>query len=424
LDRLNEIIETLRASRTTEQARDNLMKNFGLSQVQAQAILEMQLRRLAGLERQRIIDEYTEIIKTIASLEDLLANPKKIDYTIKDEAADLKKKYGDPRRTEIYGEEVTAFGVEDLIPHQTMVVTLSRKGYIKRTPADTYHTQHRGGKGVMGMTTREADAVQHLAVADTHDSLLFFTNRGKVYHLKGHELPLDSSRTARGVPLSNLVSMDEKETITAVVAVAEFKESEFLVMATRLGEVKRTVLKEFAAVRSNGLVAMDLAKADELIGACLSTKEDDMILVSTQGKALRFKVGPLRTASRASGGVRGIRLVPGDKVVSMDIVRPEDHLLTITAGGFGKRTPLKSYPSQGRGGGGVMTFRITPKSGKLIAARVVSKEDDLMFISTEGQVTRQKVQGIPSHGRNTQGVGVMKMDPGDSVAAVACCVID
>jgi DNA gyrase subunit A len=420
LDHLDEVIATIRRSQTVEAARTNLMNHFGLSQIQAQAILEMQLRRLAALERKKIIDEYTEVLKTIAYLEDLLANPKKIDFLIKDEIGELKSKYGDPRRTEISDEEIRDFSEEELIPKQPMVVTLSNRGYIKRVAPDTYRQQHRGGRGIIGMETKEADTVRQLLVTSTHHNLLFFTDRGRVFQLKCYDIPRESSRTAKGLPVVNLLSIETKERVTAVVAITSFSEDKFLVIATVKGEVKKTSLAEFSSVRSSGLIAMDLEQGDELISARLAGADDQVILVTEGGQSIKFAVSALRAASRTSGGVRGIRLVAGDRVVAMDITDPEAYLFAISANGFGKRTQLKAYPLQARGGSGVLTFKVIPKTGKVVGASVVHPHQGLMLISAKGIVIRTTLDDIPSLGRDTQGVSVMKVEPGDKVASFSC----
>ncbi|MFH1486893.1 MAG: DNA gyrase subunit A [Chloroflexota bacterium] len=420
LDRLDEVIATIRKSSTAEAARTNLMRGFELSQVQAQAILDMQLRRLAALERQKVMDEYAETLKTIAYLEDLLANPKKILFLVKEEVDQLRSKYGDARRSEISEQEAKVFEEEDLVAHQEVVITLSNRGYVKRIPRDTYRVQHRGGKGVTGMVTREADVVQHLLVADTHDSLYFFSDRGKVYHLRCYDIPADSSRTTKGKPLINLISQDQKESITAVVSVRQPTRGEFIVMATRKGEVKKTAIDRFASVRANGLIAMDLEKADELVAAKLVEDKDDVVLVTRQGQAIRFSVSDLRTASRTSGGVRGIRLAAGDSVVGMDVVVPNAYLLAVSSRGFGKITPLTAYPVYRRGGMGVRTLRITSKTGEVVAAQAVFATEELIIISAEGHVIRMPIAGIPRQGRIVQGVSLMRLNEGDSVVSVAC----
>ncbi|MGD9394527.1 MAG: DNA gyrase subunit A, partial [Dehalococcoidia bacterium] len=334
LDNIDKIIATIKKSATAEAARKALMEGFGLTQIQAQAILDMQLRRLANLERKKIADEYAELVKTIGYLEDLLANPKRILLLIQEEVTKLKDNFGDERRTEISEEEITEFGEEDLIPHQRVVVTLSKRGFVKRVASRSYRSQHRGGRGIIGMVTREADAVRLLVVADTHDHLLFFTNRGRVFYLKCYEIPSDSSRVAKGTAVINLFSVTEGEWVTAMVALPDFEPNSYLLMATRLGEVKKTTADKFAAVRSSGLIAMDLEKGDELVAARLATDKDDMLLVTQEGQSIRFAVSTLRDASRTSGGVRGIRLSASDQVVAMDVMQPDGYVLVTTSGGF------------------------------------------------------------------------------------------
>jgi len=426
LDHIDEVIATIRKSETAETARRNLMTGFSLSQVQAQAILDMQLRRLANLERRKIIDEYTEVIRTIAYLEDLLANPKKMFLLIKEEVDELKSKYSDPRRTEISEEGVVEFNEEDLVPHQRVVVTLSERGFIKRVPSRSYKPQHRGGRGIIGMVTREADAVRLLALADTHDNLLLFTNRGKVFCLRCYEIPSESSRTAKGMAVVNLFPITEGERVTAMVVVTDFSPDAYLLMATCRGEIKKTALDRFASVRSSGLIAVDLEEGDELVSASLATDRDDVILITQKGQSIRFAVSSLRATSRTSGGVCGIRLMPGDQVVGMDIAYPDKFLLVVTTGGFGKLTPVGDYPRQHRAGSGVRTFKLIEKTDDIAGARLVSLSQQAMIISAEGIVIRTPVkeqdprQGITIQGRSTQGVRLMRLAHSDKVVAIAC----
>jgi DNA gyrase subunit A len=405
LDNIDKVIATIKKAETVEVARRELMSGFGLSQAQAQAILDMQLRRLANLERKKLLDEYAELLKTISYLEDLLANPRRILVLIKEEVSQLKSRFGDPRRTEISEEEVTEFREEDLIPHQRVVVTLSKRGFVKRVPSRSYRSQHRGGKGIIGMVTREADAVRLLVVADTHDNLLFFTNRGRVFHLKCYEIPADSTRLAKGIALINLFSIADNERVTAMVALPDFKPGAYLLMATSLGEVKKTMVDKFAAVRSSGLISMDLEPGDELVAARLATDKDDVLLVTEGGQSIRFAVAELRAVSRTSGGVRGIRLGSDDRVVAMDIMRPESYVLAVTSGGFGK---------------------LTEKSGRIAASEVVSLSQQAMIVTAEGIVIQTPVkekdprQGITVQGRSTQGVKLQELDAGDRVVAIAC----
>jgi DNA gyrase subunit A len=426
LDNIDKIIATIKKAATAETARRDLMDGFGLSQAQAQAILDMQLRRLANLERKKLLDEYAELLKTISYLEDLLATPRRILTLINEEVGELKTKFGDERRTEISEEEITEFREEDLIPHQRVVVTLSKRGFVKRVASPSYRSQHRGGKGIIGMVTREADAVRLLVVADTHDNLFFFTNRGRVFHLKCHEIPADSTRLAKGTALVNLFSITENERVTAMVALADFKPGAYLLMATSGGEIKKTMVDKFAAVRSSGLIAMDLEPGDELVAARLAGDKDDVLLVTELGQSIRFAISELRGVSRTSGGVRAIRLGADDRVVAMDVMHPDDYVLTVTGGGYGKLTPVDGYPKQHRAGGGVRTFKLTEKSGRVAASAVVSLKQQVMIISAEGIVIQTPVkekdprQGITVQGRSTQGVKLQELEPGDRVVAIAC----
>ncbi|MFH1652275.1 MAG: DNA gyrase subunit A [Chloroflexota bacterium] len=424
LDNIDKIIATIRRSETPEAARKNLISDFELSQVQAQAILDMQLRRLANLERQKILDEYAEIVKKIAYLEDLLGNPRRILVVIQQEIKEIREQYADERRTQILEQGVMEFSEEDLIPHQRVVVTLSERGFIKRIPSKTYTPQHRGGRGIIGVTTRETDTVRVLTVADTHDDLYFFTNHGKVFRIKCHEIPGDSSRTAKGTAVINLFPVSENERVTAMVAVTAFTPGYFLLMATSGGEIKKTAVENFSSVRSSGLIAMDLEPRDELVAAVLAQDSDDVVMVTRRAQSIRFAVGKLRASSRTSGGVRAIRLAEGDKVVSMDRVIPDGYLLVVTENGSGKLSPLDQYPRQQRAGGGVITFKMVDKTGRVAAAKVVGLKEELMIISALGIVTRTPVrekdprQGITIMGRGTQGVRLMRLDAGDKLVAI------
>ena len=426
LDNIDKVIATIRKAETAEIARRDLMTGFDLTQVQAQAILDMQLRRLANLERRKILDEYAEVVKNIAYLEDLLANPRRILLLIREEVNGLKSKYGDSRRTEIVEQGVMEFSEEDLIPHQRVVVTLSKRGFIKRIPSKTYKPQHRGGKGIIGMVTREADAVRLLTVADTHDSLLFFTNRGKVFSLRCHELPADITRTAKGMAIINLFPVVAEERVTAMETVTNFTSGTYLLMVTRCGKIKKTAIGSFASVRSSGLIAVDLEQEDELVATCLATDQDDVILVTAKGQSIRFAVSAIRTTSRTSGGVRGIRLASVDQVIDMDIAYADAFVLVVTTGGFGKLTLVSRYPQQHRAGSGVRTFKITQKTGDVADAKVVLPSQQLMIVSADGIVIRTPVreqdpkQGITIQGRSTEGVRLMKLGSGDRVVAIAC----
>jgi len=418
LDNLEQVIKVIRQSETVDSARTNLMTVFSLSQAQAQAVLDMPLRRLAHLEREKIAEEYASVVKDISYLEDLLANPRKVLFFIKQDVSQLKSKYGDKRRTLISEEEIIEFRREDLVPHQRVIVTLSSQGFIKRLPASTYRMQHRGGRGVMGMVTREGDAVKHILVADTHDNLLLFTDRGRVYCLKCYELPEDLSRTSKGISLVNLLPIDLKDKVTALLAVADFPSNEFLLMATKAGGIKKTSLDAFDSIRRSGLIAIRLKNNDELVSARRVTDSDEVILASQNGRAVKFKVGKLRTASRSSGGVRGIRLTD-DRLVSMNTVFPDAYLLTVTEKGFGKLTSTNSYPAQHRGGKGIQAHRVSDKTGKIAAARIVSKgEGYLVMLSTAGNVECIPIEQVSAQSRKGRGVHIMALAEGDSVVSI------
>jgi DNA gyrase subunit A len=420
LDNLEEVINTIRKSETADAARTNLMKTFELTQIQAQAILDLQLRRLAHLEQQKIIDEYNEVLKTIAYLEDLLANPKKILYLVQQDAIDLKTKHGDKRRTAIKKDEIEQFNEEDLIAHQNVVVTLSEQGYIKRIPATTYQKQHRYGRGVTGMITRETDMVGHILVADTHDNLLLFTNRGKVYRIRCYDIPQDLTRTTRGTALANVLAIDPKEQVTALVIAKDTSHGLFMIMATSRGIVKKTSMDKFAVVRSSGLIAMKLVGDEELIGASVLGESDKIMLVSRKGKAIKFAIKDLRIASRTSGGVRGIRLESGDRVVGMSKIFTDARLLTVTERGFGKLSRPINYPLQNRGGKGVIAHKVNDKTGKVIAAMTVPLAQNLIIITVKGIVIRISIDDeVPVQGRATQGVHLNRLDLDDSVASIS-----
>ena len=416
LNNLEQVIKIIRQSQTVEAARANLMAAFALSQIQAQAILDMPLRRLAKLEQDKITEEYATVIKNISYLEDLLANPRKVLSLVAEDAEELTSKYGDDRRTVVKAEEIEEFRTEDLVPHESMVVTFTDKGFIKRIPATTYRLQHRGGKGVIGMVTRGGDTVNHILVADTHDNLLFFTSTGKVYCLKCYEVPQDSSRTAKGIALVNLLPIDLEDEVTVLLAISSFPSNKFLLMATKGGVIKKTTLDKFASIRRNGIIAMGLRNQDKLTSAGVVADEDEVILVSRNGKAIRFKVESLRTASRTSGGVRGIRLVD-DYVVGMGIVFPDAYVLTVTEKGFGKLTPIKNYPIHHRGSKGIRTYRVNPQTGNLALSKFVFRQGSLVMLSTKGNVVNIPMEQIPIQSRNGRGARLMSLSEADSVVS-------
>ena len=418
IENLDEVIRAIRRSESADAAKTALMADpFGLSERQAQAVLDMQLRRLAALERQRIEDEHAALMELIEHLEDLLAHPEKIDSLIVEDCVDLKEQYGDARRTQVFDPPVEDISDEDLIPHQQIVVTISDRGYMKRVPLETYRLQGRGGRGITGAPTREEDALRHMLVCDTHGSLLLFTNQGRVYSLKGYEVP-EATRQARGLPVVNLVEMEANERVTAIVVVTDFSRDS-MVVATVNGEVKRTPLEQFTSVRRAGLVAMNLKAGDELVAARAARDEDDVLLVGSHGRAIRFNVGTLRVASRSSGGVRGMRLPDGERVIALVVDGDGDDLLVVSEHGIGKRTPLAEYPRKGRGGGGMLTFRVSERSGPLSVARAVRAEQELILVSSEGIVMRTRADTISQQGRTTQGVAVMNIGEGDALAAIA-----
>ncbi|RIK42239.1 MAG: DNA gyrase subunit A [Chloroflexi bacterium] len=419
IDNLDAIIQTIRNSRTAESARNNLMQQFKLTEVQATAILDMQLRRLAALERKKIEDELKDVLKEIARLEDLLASPQKILGLIKDDLTALREKYGDERRTRII-EATGEISDEDLIPNVDGLITLTNRGYVKRLPNDTFSLQHRGGKGVKSITMRDADGVQHLIAANSHDSLLFFTDRGRVYQLKAYEVP-DTSRVARGVPIVNLISLQPEEAITTLLPVSDFNDGQWLFMCTRNGRVKRTALSQFASVRSSGLIALTLDDDDELAWVRPTSGSDDIIIVTQKAKAIRFAEADVRGMGRQAAGVIGIRMEPNDRVVAVDVIdasRSQSDLLTVSDNGFGKRTVLTEFSRQHRGGQGVSAMKLTARNGNLAGAQIVEPEHELMLISAAGSVIRLSVAQISRYGRATQGVSVMKLAPGDKVASL------
>ncbi len=419
LDNLDAVINAIRQSQSAEVALVNLMQQFSLSEEQGKAILDMRLARLAALERSRVEEELRDVLKNIDYYYMLLADINEIRKLIKADLQELKEKYGDARRTDIVEGEAGEFKDEDLIRNEEVVVTLTEKGYIKRLPSSTYRAQRRGGRGITGMATREDDTVRHLLVTHNHDALLFFTDRGRVFRLRVFELP-DVSRTAKGEHIINLISIEQRERVTAMVYVPKGVSRDYMIVATKKGEVKKTAMDEFEVVRRSGLIAMNLEDDDELIGAKLAHADDDVLMISAKGKAIRFTVAELRSASRTSGGVRGIRLAKGDRVVSLNLAPKVGELLVVNENGYGKRTSIEEYPTQSRGGGGVITSKVTKKTGLVATGRVIAEKDnDLMIISAGGVVIRTDVSAIHVAGRATQGVRLMNLGEGDCVVAVA-----
>ncbi|HET6381334.1 MAG TPA: DNA gyrase subunit A [candidate division Zixibacteria bacterium] len=421
LDNLDEVIATIRAAADQDAARTALMSRFSLTEVQANAILEMQLRRLAALERKKIEDEYEQTIRLIAELEDLLANPRKILQVIKDELADLKKKYGDDRKTRIQADANRELTAEDLVASEDVVVTLSQRGYIKRQAINTFRSQRRGGKGKLAMITREEDAVRHLLVANTHDHILFFTNRGRVFITRVYTLP-EASRQAKGLPIVNLpgVQVDSGEYVSAIIAFPRFEPDHYMVMATKRGMIKKTSLAEYAKIRSNGLIAISLVEGDELRWVGISDGSDDILLATRKGQAARFHENEVRPMGRDTRGVTGIRLRPGDEVIGMEIVVPEAELLVVTEQGFGKRTPLSEFPVKHRATGGVIANSLNRETGDVAAVRVVGREDEeMMLITEEGTILRTEVSSVNRYRRASRGVTVMRPAQGDRIVSIA-----
>ncbi|HCJ10185.1 MAG TPA: DNA gyrase subunit A [Clostridiales bacterium] len=417
LAHLDEVIRLIRSSKDPDTARRGLMERFGLSEKQAQAILDMRLQRLTALERDKIEAEYNELTRTIEYLRAVLGSERMVMQIVRRELLEVKEKYADERRTQILSGAVgDDFDVEDLIAEEDVVVTMTHRGYVKRLPAATYRSQRRGGRGVAGMGTREEDFVERLFVTTTHHHLLFFSNRGRVYRIKTHQIP-EAGRTARGTAVINLVPLERGETITAVIPVKELDSGAYLMMATRRGTVKRTGLSEFATARTSGLIALALDEGDELIGVRLSSPGEEVILATRLGKAIRFPVEDVRPMGRPARGVKGITLDGDDVVESMDTVREGCEVLTLTTAGFGKRTPVGEYPTQSRGGKGVINIRLTEKSGQVVGVRLVYPGDEIMIVSARGVVIRVPVDDIRVSGRNTRGVAVMRLDEGDHVVS-------
>ena len=424
ISHLDEVINLIRNSESAQAARQQLIARFGLDDDQAQAILDMQLRRLAALEREHLEKEYREIQDSIRKMEELLADDRKILAEVKKELRALKKKHGDERRTEISGE-ASDLAREELEPHEQIVVTLSQGGYIKRIPASTFRNQHRGGKGVGGMTTRDNDAVKRLLVVDTHDKLLFFTNKGRVYSLTAFELRADTSRATRGVPILNVISAGSTEKVTAVIGMSENEfESEdcVLVLATAKGKIKRIALSTVANVRPSGYNMMSLSEDDELVSVRPANPKDSIMMVTQNGKALRFDQTEVRLYKhRGGGGVKGMKLVGEDRVISMDVGPPSARLLVISKLGMGKITPLSSYRKKGRGGMGVKTLNVTAKTGPVADAQIIDDtKEEVYVVSEQAQVIRTNLSEIRNAGRNTQGVTIFKPSEGDSVTSISC----
>ena len=418
LDNIDEVIHIIRSSRTDAEASGRLIERFGFTPEQTQAILEMRLRRLTGLSRDQIEEELAGLRRAIAYYEDLLANPVKILGVIKDEMREISRKFSDKRRTEISAEGTKDLNVEDLIAEEDMVITVTHAGYVKRTPLDTYRAQKRGGKGVQGVNLKDEDFVEDLFVASTHDYVLFFSNKGKVYRLKVHELPI-GQRTARGTAMVNLVPFAEGEHATAVITCRTFPDDEYLMFATVNGTVKKTAISAYDRTRRDGIIAINLREGDELVNVRRVREGDKVMLVSTDGKAIMFPESEVRPMGRDTSGVRGITLKGDAKMLGMEITNGNGDLFVITEKGYGKRTPVSDYPEHKRGGQGVFTITMTEKKGNLVACRIVGPQHELMIMTNEGVVIRVKARDISRLGRSTQGVRVMNLDDSDAVSAVA-----
>ncbi|MFC5450652.1 DNA gyrase subunit A [Paenibacillus aestuarii] len=417
LDHLDQVIALIRSSRTTEEARDGLMSTFQLSLEQAQAILDMRLQRLTGLEREKIEAEYAELMKKIAEYKAILADEQLILAIISEELKEIKEKFGDERRSEItIGEE--SIEDEDLIPREDVVITITHTGYIKRLPVTTYRSQKRGGRGVVGMDTKDDDFVEHLFVTNSHHFLMFFTNKGKVYRLKAYEIP-DLSRTARGTPIINLIQIEQGETINAVIPVESFETEQYLFFATKQGIVKKTPIDDYSNIRKGGLIAINLRDDDDLIGVKLTDGNQGIIMGTRLGMSIHFPEQDVRPMGRSATGVKGIHLDNDDSVIDMDVVHEDNSVLIVTTKGFGKRTPVSEYRIQTRGGKGIKTLNVTDKNGPIVGLKVVQNDEDLMIITASGTIIRTSMDGISMMGRNTQGVRLINIREDDEVGTLA-----
>jgi len=420
LDNLNKVIKIIREAKDVDTARQALMDNFGLTKIQAQAILDMKLQQLTGLERKKIEEEYLNLIKTIEKLKLILADPKRVLNIIEEELLELKNKYGDERRTKIVAQ-IVELEIEDLIPEEEVVVTISYAGYVKRMPLSTYRAQRRGGKGVTGMTTREEDFVENLFVTNTHSYFLLFTNKGRVYWIRTYEIS-EASRISKGKAIINLVQLSlMEEKITAAIPIRSFEEEKetYLLMCTKRGTVKKTPLSEYAHPRKGGIIALGLKSGDSLIGVKPTDGKQEVVIATKQGMAIRFKEEEVRLMGRSAHGVRGIRLNKGDEVVGMETVLPEDTFLTATENGYGKRSEVGKYRLQSRGGKGVINIKTTERNGVVVGIKKAKDEDDLMLMTEKGMTIRLPVKDVSVIGRNVQGVRLLRLDEGDKLAAIA-----
>ncbi|WP_226668573.1 DNA gyrase subunit A [Metabacillus litoralis] len=418
LDHLDAVISLIRSSQTTEIARNGLIEQFSLSEKQAQAILDMRLQRLTGLEREKIEEEYQSLVKLIAELKAILADEEKVLEIIREELIEIKERFNDERRTEIVAGGLENIEDEDLIPVENIVITLTHNGYIKRLPVSTYRSQKRGGRGIQGMGTNDDDFVEQLLTTSTHDTILFFTNKGKVYRAKGYEIP-EYSRTAKGLPIINLLSVEKGEWVNAIIPVSEFVDDWYLFFTTKEGISKRSPLSQFANIRNNGLIAVNLREEDELISVKLTDGSKDMVIGTKKGMLIRFPETDVRSMGRTATGVKGISLDADDEVVGMEILEEGVDVLIVTSNGYGKRTPSGEYRVQSRGGKGLKTCNITDKNGPVVSVKAATGEEDLMLITASGVLIRMDVDTISTMGRNTQGVKLIRLDENVAVSTVA-----
>ncbi len=413
LDNLDAVIRLIRSSRTTDIAREGLMTQFTLSEKQAQAILDMRLQRLTGLEREKIEEEFQNLMQLIIELKAILADNEKVLEIIREELTEIKERFKDERRTEIVSGGLEMIEDEDLIPRENIVITLTHNGYVKRLPVSTYRAQRRGGRGIQGMGTNDDDFVEHLITTSTHDTILFFSNKGKVYRSKGYEIP-EFSRTAKGIPIINLLEVEKGEWVNAIIPVSEFVDDWYLFFTTKEGISKRSPLTSFANIRNNGLIALNLREGDELISVRLTDGTKEMIIGTKAGLLIRFPETDVRSMGRTATGVKGISLSAGDEVVGMEVLEESAEILVVTKNGYGKRTPSEEYRRQGRGGKGIKTCNITEKNGDLVTMKVVTGEEDLMLITTGGVLIRIPVSSISMTGRNTQGVKLINLNKAEN----------
>lgn len=421
-DHIDEIIKIIRSNYDDAEIKAEFTKRFGLTEIQGQAILDMQLKRLSGLNVEKLEEEYRELLATIARLKEILENEHILMGIIKEELLEIKEKYADERRTKIKGA-IDSLEVEDLIEEEEVVITLTNQGYIKRLPADTYKVQNRGGKGVVGMQTKEDDFVQNLFVTSTHDTILFFTNKGRVYSKKAHQIK-EGTRQAKGQAIINILQLQEDESVSAVIPIKEFNEETYIVLATREGKIKRMSASDFSNIRVSGIIGITLNDSDELIGAKVVAENTEVCLITELGQSILFKLDDVRPMGRSAQGVKGISLNKGDKVVDMNVFEGNEYMFIVSELGYGKKTLLKYYSVQNRGGKGVKTYKITPKTGKVVAAKLINAEDDVMLVSSKGDIIRLATKDISTMGRTTQGVRLKRVDGDEKIVACAKYIED